>query len=121
MYNVSNGTLKVGQAVQYKACAISLKTMEIFCIQGRGGGGAGRLHRDFPFRCDFSGYRRPIFLCFYIIRFVFPIAFQCPIRNCSTAKTREDMAKRKRKVENDGSAFLHFLDSFKHISRFLGL
>ena len=22
MYNVSNGTLKVGQAVQYKACAI---------------------------------------------------------------------------------------------------
>ena len=34
---------------------------------------------------------------------------------------REVMAKRKRKVENDGSAFLHFLDSFKHISRFLGL
>ena len=23
MYNVSNGTLKLGQAVQYKACAIS--------------------------------------------------------------------------------------------------
>ena len=37
MYNVSNGTLKVGQAVQYKACAISLKTTEIFRIHGRGG------------------------------------------------------------------------------------
>ena len=30
MYNVSNGTLKVGQAVQYKACARSLKAAEIF-------------------------------------------------------------------------------------------
>ena len=30
MYNVSNGTLKVGQAVQYKACALSLKVAEIF-------------------------------------------------------------------------------------------
>ena len=38
MYNVSNGTLKVGQAVQYKACALSLKTAEIFRIRGRGGG-----------------------------------------------------------------------------------
>ena len=36
-------------------------------------------------------------------------------------KTREDIVKRKRKVENDGSAILHFLDSFEHISRFLGL
>ena len=58
---------------------------------------------------------------FYIVRFVFPLAFQCRIQNCSTAKTREDIAKRKRKVENDGSAFLHFLDLFKHISRILGL
>ena len=32
MYNVSNGTLKVGQVVQYKACALSLKTAEIFHI-----------------------------------------------------------------------------------------
>ena len=38
MYNMSNGTLKVGQAVQYKTCAISLKTTEIFCIHERGGG-----------------------------------------------------------------------------------
>ena len=38
MYNVSNVTLKVGQAVQYKACALSLKTAEIFRIGGRGGG-----------------------------------------------------------------------------------
>ena len=32
MYNVSNDTLKVGQAVQYsyKACALSLKAAEIF-------------------------------------------------------------------------------------------
>ena len=71
-------------------------------LAGGGGGGAGKSHRDFPFRRDFSGYRRPIFECFYIIRFVFPLAFQCHIQNCSTAKTREDMAKRKRKVENDG-------------------
>ena len=42
MYNVSNnGTLKVGPAVQYKACVLSLKTTEIFRILGRGGGGAG--------------------------------------------------------------------------------
>ena len=32
---------------------------------------------------------------------VCPLAFQCRILNYSTAKTREDMAKRKRKVEND--------------------
>ena len=30
MYNVSTGTLKVGQDVQYKACALSLKAAEIF-------------------------------------------------------------------------------------------
>ena len=65
--------------------------------------------------------RRPIFKCFYIFRFVFPLAFQRRIPKCSTAKTREDIAKRKRKVENDGSAFLNFLDSFKHFSRFLRL
>ena len=39
MYNVSNGTLKVGQVVQYKACALSFKTVEIFRIHGRGGVG----------------------------------------------------------------------------------
>ena len=38
MYNVSNGTLKVGQAVQYKACVLSLKTAEIFRIHGKGSG-----------------------------------------------------------------------------------
>ena len=32
MYNVSNGTLKVGQAVQYNPCALSLETAEIFRI-----------------------------------------------------------------------------------------
>ena len=37
MYNVSIGTLKVGQAVQYKACALSLKTAEIIYILGMGG------------------------------------------------------------------------------------
>ena len=51
---------------------------------------------------NFSGCRRPIFNCYYIIRFVFSLAFQRRIRNCSTAKTREDIAKRKRKVENEG-------------------
>ena len=70
---------------------------------------------------DFSGCRLLILISEKIIRFVCPLAFQCRIPNYSTAKTREDMAKRKRKVENDCSAFLHFLDSFKHISRFLGL
>ena len=38
MYNVSNGTLKVGQAVQYKACVLSMKTAEIFHINERGSG-----------------------------------------------------------------------------------
>ena len=45
MYNVSNGMLKVGQVVQYKACVLSLKTVEIFRIRGRGGEQAG----DFRF------------------------------------------------------------------------
>ena len=84
-----------------------------------------RLFFIFWVRCnllrDFSGSRRPIFKYFYIIRFVFPLAFQCRILNYSTAKTREDMAKRKRKVKNDCSAFLHFFYSFEHILRFLGL
>ena len=65
---------------------------------------------------NFSGFRRPILKCFDIIRFFFPLAFQRRIPSCSTAKTREATAKRKRKIENDVSAFLHFLDSFKHIS-----
>ena len=53
-----------------------------------------------------------------IIRFVFPLAFQCHIQNCSTAKTSEDIAKRKQKVESNGSTFLYFLDSYKHILQF---
>ena len=124
MYNVSNGTLKVGQAVQYKACALSSKTAEIFRIGGRGGGSRQVEWSPHTLTQRFLGLQMSDFLMFiilYIIRFVFPLAFQCRIRNCSTAKTREDIAKRKRKVENGGSAFLHFLDSFKHISRFLGL
>ena len=51
-----------------------------------------------------------------VIRFACPLAFQRRIPNYATAKTREDMAKRKRKAENDCSAFLPFLDTFKHIS-----
>ena len=70
--------------------------------------------------CNFSGCRRSILISESVIRFVFPLAFQRPIQNYSTAKTGEDMAKTKRKVENDYSAFLHFLDSFKHILGFLG-
>ena len=64
MYNVSNGTLKVGQAVQYKACVLSLKTAEIFRIHGRGSGeeqAGGVEPFTFHLRRDFSGYRRPIF------------------------------------------------------------
>ena len=38
----------------------------------------------------------------YIIRFVFLLAFQCCISNCSFSKTCKDTAKRKLKVENDG-------------------
>ena len=45
---------------------------------------------------DFSGCRCLIFKCYIIIRFVCPLAFQCCIRNCSMAKTPEDIAKRKR-------------------------
>ena len=70
---------------------------------------------------DFSGCRCSILTSEMVIRFVCPLAFQCRIRNCSTAKAREDIAKRKRKVENDGSAFLHFFYLFKCISRFLRL
>ena len=70
---------------------------------------------------NFSGCSRLILISEMIIRFVCPLAFQCRIPNYSTAKTREDMVKRKRKVKNYYSAFLHFLDSFKHILRFLGL
>ena len=48
MYNVSNRTLKVGQAVQYNPCVLSLKTAEIYSIlhalyqaeHTEGGGGA---------------------------------------------------------------------------------
>ena len=67
---------------------------------------------------NFSGCRRPIFNCFYIIRFVFSLAFQCCIRNCSTAKTSKDIAKRKRKVEIDGLTVLQLLwrlDTVYHI------
>ena len=84
-----------------------------------------RLFLIFWVRCnllrDFSGSRRPIFKCFDIIRFVFPLAFQRCIRNCSTAKTRAATTKTKHKVENDGSAFLHFLGSLKLISRYIEL
>ena len=44
---------------------------------------------------DFSGCGRPIFKCF-IIRFVFLLAFQHRIPNCSMTKTREDTVKRTR-------------------------
>ena len=47
---------------------------------------------------NFSGCRRSILISETIIRFVFPLAFQCRIRNYSTAKTREDITKRKRKT-----------------------
>ena len=50
---------------------------------------------------NFSGCRRLILISETIIRFIFPLAFQRCIRNCSTAKNHEDIAKRKRKVEND--------------------
>ena len=42
---------------------------------------------------DFSDCRRLIFNCFYIIRFVFLLAFQRRIPNCSTTKTWEATAK----------------------------
>ena len=52
---------------------------------------------------DFLSRRRSILISEMIIKFVFPLALQNRIRNCSTAKTREEIAKRKRKVENDGN------------------
>ena len=45
------------------------------------------------------GYSSPIFKCF---RFVFPLAFQHRIPNCSTTKTHEATSKTRHKVENDG-------------------
>ena len=58
---------------------------------------------------DFSGCRRSILIFEIVIRFVCVLAFQCGIPNYSTANTREDMAKRKRKVENDCSFFFFFI------------
>ena len=55
---------------------------------------------------NFSGSRRPIFKCFDIIRFVFPLAFQRHIRNCSIAKTCPSTTKTKQKVENDGKGYV---------------
>ena len=52
--------------------------------------------------CKFLGCRRLILISEMVIRFVFTLAFQCRIRNCSAAKTRKDKVKRKRKIENDG-------------------
>ena len=66
-----------------------------------------RFVQTYIFR-DFSDCRRSILISETVIRFEFLLAFQYRIQNYSTAKTREDIAKRKRKVENDGSAFLHF-------------
>ena len=37
-----------------------------------------------------------------IIRFIFSLAFQRRILNCSTSKTREALTKRMQKVEDDG-------------------
>ena len=51
---------------------------------------------------DFSDCTRPIFKCFDIIRFVFPLAFQRHIPNCSTIKTRKATAKIRHKVKNNG-------------------
>ena len=39
--------------------------------------------------CDFSGCRRSILISETVIRFVFPLAFQCRIPNYSTAKTQK--------------------------------
>ena len=69
----------------------------------------------------YLGLQTSDFYFIYIIRFVFPLAFQRHNSNCSTAKTREDTAKRKQKVENNGMAFLQDLDSVKHILRYLRL
>ena len=49
----------------------------------------------------FWGCRHSIFIFEMVIRFVCPLAFQCHIPNYYTAKTCEDMKKRKRKVENN--------------------
>ena len=69
----------------------------------------------------YLGLQTSYFYFIYIIRFVFSTAFQRRNSNCSTAKTREDTAKRKRKGENFGLAFLQYLDLVKHISRNLRL
>ena len=54
---------------------------------------------------NFSGCSCPIFECFDIIRFFFLLAFQCHIPNCSTTKTREDIAKRKGKSKTMAGLF----------------
>ena len=104
------------QAVQYKACALILKTTAFFvdqlCIVPFGllfprfpqeGGGSRQVEWSPHTFAVISRATDIRFLnVFYIIRFVFPLAFQCRIQNSSTEKTREDIAKRKRKVENDG-------------------
>ena len=47
---------------------------------------------------NFSGCRCSILISEKILRFVFPLAFQCRILNYSTAKTRIDIANRKQKT-----------------------
>ena len=69
----------------------------------------------------YLGLQTSDFYLIYVIRFVFSSAFQRRNLNCSTAKTREATAKRKRKVEKNGSAFLQDLDSVKYILRYLRL
>ena len=50
--------------------------------------------------------------CFYIIRFVFPLAFQRRIPNCSTAKVRDATTITKHVMENSHRKFS--LDSKSH-------
>ena len=52
---------------------------------------------------NYSGCMRPIFKCFDIISFVFPLAFQRRIPNCSITKTHQAMAKTRHTVQNDGN------------------
>ena len=68
------------------------------------------------------GCSRPIFILLNTIRFFFPLAFQRAYSNLFYCKNlRSYTLKRMRAVENNGSAFLHALDSLKHITQFLGL
>ena len=56
----------------------------------------------FKHSSQFLGLQMSNFNFETIVKFVFPLAFQHNIPNCSTAKTRKATLNTKQKIEDDG-------------------